>query len=87
MQAKVVGKAGYVGNFSGYDEYVPMVDKAVDAEWKKQVSLQQSLSIKGDQCHQFSFFVLTLFLDQGWKFWLVFLWALLDDFNLPFLLK
>lgn len=47
MQAKVIGKAGYAVNFSGYDEYVPMVDKAVDAEWKKQVSLQQSLSMKG----------------------------------------
>lgn len=46
MQSKVVGKAGFAGNFSGYDEYVPMVDKAVDAGWKKQ-SLQQSLSMKG----------------------------------------
>ncbi|KAJ6368690.1 hypothetical protein OIU78_001130 [Salix suchowensis] len=34
-EAKVVGKAGYGGSFPGYDEYVPMVDKAVDAGWKK----------------------------------------------------
>ncbi|KAL5563051.1 hypothetical protein UlMin_032798 [Ulmus minor] len=46
-EAKVAGKTSYAGNFSGYDEYVPMVDKAVDAEWKKQVSLQRSLSTRG----------------------------------------
>lgn len=40
-EAKAVGKAGYVGSFSGYDEYVPMVDKAVDAGWKRQASLQK----------------------------------------------
>ncbi|XP_011047984.1 PREDICTED: phosphatidylinositol/phosphatidylcholine transfer protein SFH8-like isoform X1 [Populus euphratica] len=40
-EAKVVGKAGYGVNFSGYDEYVPMVDKVVDAEWKKQASIQR----------------------------------------------
>lgn len=40
-EAKVVGKASYAGNFSGYDEYVPMVDKAVDAGWKKQASNQR----------------------------------------------
>lgn len=39
-EAKVVGKASYASSFPGYDEYVPMVDKAVDASWKKQVSLQ-----------------------------------------------
>ncbi|KAJ6707906.1 CRAL-TRIO DOMAIN-CONTAINING PROTEIN YKL091C-RELATED [Salix viminalis] len=38
-EAKVVGKAGYGGSFPGYDEYVPMVDKAVDAEWKKPATI------------------------------------------------
>ncbi|XP_075504516.1 phosphatidylinositol/phosphatidylcholine transfer protein SFH8-like isoform X2 [Primulina tabacum] len=37
-EGKVTGMASYVGNFSGYDEYVPMVDKAVDSGWKKQTS-------------------------------------------------
>lgn len=46
-EAKVVGKSSYAVNFAGYDEYVPMVDKAVDAEWKKHVSLQRSHSSKG----------------------------------------
>ncbi|KAJ9132840.1 hypothetical protein P3X46_033668 [Hevea brasiliensis] len=40
-EGKVVGKASYVGKFSGYDEYVPMVDKAVDGGWKKQSSVQR----------------------------------------------
>ncbi|KAE8716880.1 Phosphatidylinositol/phosphatidylcholine transfer protein SFH4 [Hibiscus syriacus] len=35
---KVIGKTSYAGNFSGYDDYVPMVDKAVDSTWKKQMS-------------------------------------------------
>ncbi|KAK7341458.1 hypothetical protein VNO80_24388 [Phaseolus coccineus] len=45
-EAKVVGKSSYVGgsNLSGYDEYVPMVDKAVDAGWKKQASLRAQTS-------------------------------------------
>ncbi|KAA8546000.1 hypothetical protein F0562_020549 [Nyssa sinensis] len=47
-EAKVIGKASYVGSFSGYDEYVPMVDKAVDAEWKKQASFQNPHSSKGE---------------------------------------
>ncbi|KAJ4834419.1 Phosphatidylinositol/phosphatidylcholine transfer protein sfh8 [Turnera subulata] len=41
-EAKVVGKASYAGSFPGYDEYVPMVDKTVDAGWKKQVSHHKS---------------------------------------------
>ena len=49
MQVKAVGKANSAGNFSGYDEYVPMVDKAVDANWKKQVVLQRTHSSKGQQ--------------------------------------
>lgn len=49
MQAKVIGKANCAGSFSGYDEYVPMVDKAVDAGWKKQVALQRIHAAKGQQ--------------------------------------
>ncbi|PSS29449.1 Phosphatidylinositol/phosphatidylcholine transfer protein [Actinidia chinensis var. chinensis] len=46
-EAKVIAKASYVGSFSGYDEYVPMVDKAVDAGWKKQASLQKPCVSRG----------------------------------------
>ncbi|XVF01072.1 hypothetical protein REPUB_Repub04eG0056100 [Reevesia pubescens] len=46
-EAKVIGKTSYAGNFSGYDEYVPMVDKAVDSSWKKQTSLQRPAASKG----------------------------------------
>ncbi|CAI8616969.1 unnamed protein product [Vicia faba] len=48
-ESKVVGKSSYAvnGNLAGYDEYIPMVDKAVDAVWKKQASLQTSPSRKG----------------------------------------
>ncbi|XP_076930671.1 phosphatidylinositol/phosphatidylcholine transfer protein SFH8-like [Bidens hawaiensis] len=38
-EAKVVGATSYAGQFSGYDEYVPMVDKAVDSVLKKQASM------------------------------------------------
>ncbi|XP_073122258.1 phosphatidylinositol/phosphatidylcholine transfer protein SFH8-like isoform X1 [Henckelia pumila] len=41
-EGKITGMASYVGNFSGYDEYVPMVDKAVDSGWKKQTSPTKS---------------------------------------------
>lgn len=34
----MVSKASNVGGFSEYDEYVPMVDKAVDAGSEKQMS-------------------------------------------------
>lgn len=47
MQVKVVGKASYAGSFLGYDEYVPMVDKAVDACWKKQALIQKPHPSKG----------------------------------------
>jgi hypothetical protein len=46
-EAKAAGKTTYVGNFSGYDEYVPMVDKAVDAIWNKQSATQSSSASKG----------------------------------------
>ncbi|KAL6546006.1 Phosphatidylinositol/phosphatidylcholine transfer protein sfh8 [Orobanche gracilis] len=40
-EAKAIGPASIAVHFSGYDEYVPMVDKAVDAGWKKQTTPQQ----------------------------------------------
>ncbi|KAG2703401.1 hypothetical protein I3843_06G127000 [Carya illinoinensis] len=46
-EAKVIGKANYVGSFSGYDEYVPMVDKPVDNGWKKQVPPERPNALKG----------------------------------------
>ncbi|GMH16265.1 hypothetical protein Nepgr_018106 [Nepenthes gracilis] len=47
-EAKVDGKTSYGGYFSGYDEYVPMVDKAVDVGWKKESSAQRSSASKGN---------------------------------------
>ncbi|KAG1342821.1 putative Vacuolar protein sorting-associated protein 45 [Cocos nucifera] len=44
------GKMVKAPSFSGFpqhDEYVPMVDKAVDAGWKKEVSTQKLSSSKG----------------------------------------
>ncbi|KAM7252253.1 hypothetical protein ACFE04_024136 [Oxalis oulophora] len=47
-EAKGAGKSIYTGDFSGYDEYVPMVDKAVvDASWNKQLATQSSSVKKG----------------------------------------
>ncbi|XP_054786535.1 phosphatidylinositol/phosphatidylcholine transfer protein SFH6-like isoform X2 [Prosopis cineraria] len=46
-EAKVVGETSNAGNLSGNDEYVPMVDKSVDASWKKQPFLQRSCTSKG----------------------------------------
>ncbi|OWM83870.1 hypothetical protein CDL15_Pgr004301 [Punica granatum] len=46
-EAKAIGKTGYASNFPGYDEYVPMVDKAVDAGWKKQPTLKRPIASKG----------------------------------------
>ncbi|KAL8156379.1 hypothetical protein AgCh_001468 [Apium graveolens] len=46
-EAKVLGSAIHSSTFLGYDEYVPMVDKAVDAEWKKQSSFKKPASSKG----------------------------------------
>ncbi|KAK9667354.1 hypothetical protein RND81_14G250400 [Saponaria officinalis] len=45
-EAKINGKTSYAANFSGYDEYVPMVDKPVDAGWKKHTSDPISYSSK-----------------------------------------
>ncbi|XP_022896712.1 phosphatidylinositol/phosphatidylcholine transfer protein SFH8-like isoform X2 [Olea europaea var. sylvestris] len=45
-EAKAIGTSSSVGNLSGYDEYVPMVDKAVDFGWKKQPSLPKPFITK-----------------------------------------
>lgn len=37
-EARGVGKASNTGALSEYDEYVPMVDKAVDVGWEKKMS-------------------------------------------------
>eukprot|EP00262_Sarcandra_glabra_P006756 TRINITY_DN1927_c0_g5_i1.p1 TRINITY_DN1927_c0_g5~~TRINITY_DN1927_c0_g5_i1.p1 ORF type:complete len:626 (-),score=145.02 TRINITY_DN1927_c0_g5_i1:72-1949(-) len=52
-EAKMAGKASYNGGFPEFDEYVPMVDKAVDAGWKKEVSHQRLSVSKGtvSLCH------------------------------------
>ncbi|XP_068642645.1 phosphatidylinositol/phosphatidylcholine transfer protein SFH8-like [Aristolochia californica] len=46
-EAKMAGKTSYHDGFSEYDEYVPMVDKAVDAGWKKEASHQKLFVSKG----------------------------------------
>ncbi|KAK4742294.1 hypothetical protein SAY87_000295 [Trapa incisa] len=49
-EAKASGKINY-NSFPGHDEYVPMVDKAVDAGWKKQSSFQRFIASKGLLTH------------------------------------
>lgn len=46
-EAKTIGSACHTNAFSGYDEYVPMVDKPVDAGWKKQASFKKLNVSKG----------------------------------------
>ncbi|KAL8129538.1 hypothetical protein V2J09_018693 [Rumex salicifolius] len=46
-EAKVAGKGSHAGSFPGYDEYVPMVDKAVDACWKRQSTMPRPAHSKG----------------------------------------
>ncbi|OIV97542.1 hypothetical protein TanjilG_12299 [Lupinus angustifolius] len=46
-EAKIVGSSSFSSNLSGYDEYVPIVDKTVDDVWKKEAYLQRSYSPKG----------------------------------------
>ncbi|KAK7321772.1 hypothetical protein VNO77_32699 [Canavalia gladiata] len=42
-EARLIGRASHSGGFSEYDEYVPIVDKAVDVGWKeKRVTTQNS---------------------------------------------
>ncbi|CAL0305916.1 unnamed protein product [Lupinus luteus] len=45
-EAKIVGSSSFSSNLSGYDEYVPIVDKTVDDVWKKEAYLQRSYSPK-----------------------------------------
>ncbi|XP_015866084.1 phosphatidylinositol/phosphatidylcholine transfer protein SFH8-like isoform X1 [Ziziphus jujuba] len=45
-ETRGVGKASSAGGLSEYDEHVPMVDKAVDSAWEKQVS-RQNPSVSG----------------------------------------
>ncbi|CAI0437962.1 unnamed protein product [Linum tenue] len=40
-EAKIMGKANHPSSFPGYDEYIPMVDKAVDSTWNKQAAIQK----------------------------------------------
>lgn len=48
VQAKVAGKASHPGGLREYDEYVPMVDKAVVVGCKeKQTALQNSYESAG----------------------------------------
>ena len=48
LQAKVAGKACYAGSFPGYDDYVPMVDKVVDAVGcMEQTSIPRPATSKG----------------------------------------
>jgi len=44
LQAKIAGETSLAGSFPGYDEYVPMVDKAVDATWKVKPAIQRVAS-------------------------------------------
>ncbi|KAM7517204.1 hypothetical protein LguiA_006787 [Lonicera macranthoides] len=46
-KGKVDGKANHASDYPGYEEDVPMVDKAVVAGWKEQPSLQSTHSSKG----------------------------------------
>ncbi|OVA08743.1 Cellular retinaldehyde binding/alpha-tocopherol transport [Macleaya cordata] len=45
-EAKIAGKVNFSVGLSEYDEYVPMVDKAMDSAWKKELSHQMSFTSK-----------------------------------------
>ncbi|THU63410.1 hypothetical protein C4D60_Mb01t15460 [Musa balbisiana] len=47
-EAKMVKVASFSSGFPEYDEYVPMVDKAVDGGWKKEVSNKRLSTSKGE---------------------------------------
>lgn len=49
MQARAGNKTLNVGGSSQYDEYVPMIDKTVDAGWTKHVPYQESPTHKGEE--------------------------------------
>lgn len=53
LQARAVGKGSSACGLSEYDEYVPMVDKAVDMGWKQQVVQQNPLNPGGLQVQTF----------------------------------
>ena len=58
VQARLIGRAS---GFSEYDEYVPMVDKAVDLGWKeKQVATQNSYGSTGQRLDAYSLKLLIL---------------------------
>ncbi|KAG6705015.1 hypothetical protein I3843_07G155700 [Carya illinoinensis] len=40
-EARTAGKGSSGGGVLEYDEYIPMIDKPVDLEWTKQISLQE----------------------------------------------
>lgn len=44
LQAKIAGETSLAGGLLGYDEYVPMVDKTVDATWKVKPAIQRVAS-------------------------------------------
>ncbi|GMY28500.1 phosphatidylinositol/phosphatidylcholine transfer protein SFH8-like isoform X2 [Fagus crenata] len=46
-EARVAGKGSSAVGFLEYDEYVPMIDKAVDVACEKQVSLQEPCASRG----------------------------------------
>ncbi|KAJ4824559.1 hypothetical protein Tsubulata_033790 [Turnera subulata] len=46
-EARVHGKTSASGGLSEYDEYVPVIDKTVDAEWKKKASLPEPRISRG----------------------------------------
>lgn len=48
------GRISSTGGLSEYDEYVPMVDKAVDVGWAKQAS-HQNTSVSGGEILQVHF--------------------------------
>ncbi|KAL1558024.1 Phosphatidylinositol/phosphatidylcholine transfer protein sfh8 [Salvia divinorum] len=50
-EAKAVGTTSHFGNFSGYDEYVPMVDKAVDSGWKTPTNTENFNVSEGQAPH------------------------------------
>ncbi|WOL03861.1 phosphatidylinositol/phosphatidylcholine transfer protein SFH8-like [Canna indica] len=47
-EAKMVKATSFPSGFPEYDEFVPMVDKAVDGGWKKDVSSKRLLTSKGE---------------------------------------
>lgn len=49
LQAKIgTGETSFAGSFAGYDEYIPMVDKAVDATWKVKPATSNRVPSKGN---------------------------------------